>query len=46
MTQAKNANLRKFKNLVESFTRPAGQKTRIGWQGLPGAVAMEAVQCR
>jgi hypothetical protein len=46
MTQARNAISRKISNLAGPSANDAGQKARIGWQGLPGAEALEAVPCR
>jgi len=46
MTQARNAIARKINDLPDAPSRDAGQKTLVGWQGLPGAVHMEAAACR
>ncbi len=46
MTQARNATARKNKDLPEALSLDAGQKTLVGWQGLPGAAVMEAAGCR
>ncbi len=46
MTQARNAIARKIKDLLPAPSQAAGQKTLFGWQGLPGAVRMEAAGCR
>jgi len=46
MTQARNAISHKISNLRERCAGRAGQKTRIGWQGLPGAAREEAATCR
>jgi hypothetical protein len=45
MTQARNATAHNFSNLAGTPSRVAGQKARIGWQGLPGAAAVEAFGC-
>jgi hypothetical protein len=46
MEQARNAISRKISNLAWRLVARAGQKALVAWQGLPGAVAMEAVACR
>lgn len=46
MTQARNAIARKIKDLLGAASWTAGQKTLVGWQGLPGAGRMEAAGCR
>jgi hypothetical protein len=46
MTQARNAIARKIKDLPSAISWDAGQKTLVGWQGLPGAALMEAAGCR
>jgi hypothetical protein len=46
MTQAQIATARNFNGLAGSHVCAAGQKARNGWQGLPGAVCMEAFGCR
>jgi hypothetical protein len=46
MTHVRNAIVRIFNDLPGSPASDAGQKTRVGWQGLPGAVLMEGPQCR
>jgi hypothetical protein len=45
MTQARNARARNFSNLCGPPSRDAGQKARVGWQGLPGAASLEAFGC-
>lgn len=45
MTQARNTTARNFSNLTGTPLREAGQKARIGWQGLPGAAWLEAFGC-
>jgi hypothetical protein len=45
MTQAQNATARNFSDLTGPPARAAGQKTRDGWQGLPGAAASEVFGC-
>jgi len=37
MTQARNAMSRKINDLLGRPLSGAGQKTRVGWQALPGA---------
>ncbi|WP_305758174.1 hypothetical protein [Brevundimonas sp.] len=46
MTQVRNAIVRIFSNLPKAPASEAGQKTRVGWQALPGAALMEGPQCR
>ncbi|WP_292101228.1 hypothetical protein [Brevundimonas sp.] len=46
MTQARNATARNFSNLAGEPAGDAGQKTRVGWQALPGAADLETFGCR
>lgn len=46
MTQARIANPWNYSDLNGWPVGAAGQKTRIGWQALPGAAVLEALACR